>query len=332
MAARTRCYRPGRRAPPRGPGGEVPIVQARGLRAEPTRSAPAPTRWARLVLVLAAAGLAACSATGSGGGRAGSPSPLASRTTGDRPTGAPSAVVLPRPGARWDYQIGGATRYSPAPDVVSRDHADRPWPGVYSICYVNAFQSQPGDASLRSAWLTVDNAPVEDPGWPGEYVLDTRGHRAQLVSAFTVVLRHCATAGFRAVELDNLDSWERSAGGLTRADNVAYARELVSAAHRLGLAAAQKNAAQLVGAVPFDLAVTESCLRFDECGTFTAAYRVVLDVEYTDELSAQAFQAKCSAAVSTLSAVSAGTAPSFVLRDRGVTPTGVRKWCSAQHP
>jgi len=145
-----------------------------------------------------------------------------------------AGVSLPPPG-HWDYQIGGAATYTPAPVAVSRDNADQPYPGVYSICYVNAFQSQPGDTSLKASWLVVNGRNVEDPDWPGEYMLDTKGHRTQLVAAFTTLLRTCATKGFKAVEFDNLDSYDRSKGGLTPADHIAYVKDLITVAHGLGL-------------------------------------------------------------------------------------------------
>jgi hypothetical protein len=232
-------------------------------------------------------------------------------------------VTLP-PSGRWDYQIGGSVEFSPAPAVVSRDSEDQPWPGVYSICYVNAFQSQPGDSSLKSAWLVVNGKNVGDPNWPGEYMLDTKGHRTELVNAFTAVMSRCAAKGFKAVEFDNLDSYDRSKGGLTQADNVAYAKDLVAAAHALGLAAGQKNAVELVGQVPFDFAIAESCLKYSECGGYTAAYRVVLDVEYVEEMSASTFQSRCAAAVA------GGRAPTFLFRDVNVSRDGVRAWCTAQ--
>jgi len=240
------------------------------------------------------------------------------------PAGRTAATITLPPSGHWDYQIGGGTTYSPAPVAVSRDTGDQAWPGVYSICYVNAFQSQPGDTSLKASWLVVKGSYVEDPGWPGEYMLDTKGHRTQLVAAFRTVMSSCATKGFKAVEFDNLDSFDRSKGGLTSADNLAYARDLIGVAHGLGLAAAQKNAAELSGAAPFDFAISESCLKYDECGSYTGTYRVVLDVEYKEEMSASTFQKKCAAAVK------AGSAPAFVFRDVEVTPNGVRKWCTAQ--
>ena len=58
-------------------------------------------------------------------------------------------LTLPSTG-RVDYQLGGA--YTPPADVsvVARDSTDPPLAGVYSICYLNGFQSQPQQAQF---WL-----------------------------------------------------------------------------------------------------------------------------------------------------------------------------------
>ena len=43
----------------------------------------------------------------------------------------------------WDYQLGGDR---PVPDhvgIVVRDRTSEPLAGVYNICYVNGFQTQP---------------------------------------------------------------------------------------------------------------------------------------------------------------------------------------------
>jgi hypothetical protein len=238
------------------------------------------------------------------------------------PASLASSVRTPPAGARFDYQLGGPAQYSPAPAIVVRDSTDKPWPGRYNVCYVNAFQTQPGDPALRASELKVAGQTVEDPDWPGEFVLDTRGHRAQLVAAFAPVLASCARRGYRGVELDNLDSYSRSKGGLIPADNLGYARALIAIAHRLGLAVAQKNAVELVGKAPFDFAITESCLLYQECGPFAARYRVVLDVEYSDQTSPATFHARCRAASK------ASKALSFEYRDVELTPRGVRAWCS----
>ena len=57
--------------------------------------------------------------------------------------------------------------------MVTRDSTDDPVPGIFNICYVNGFQSQPG-----SNWpvnLVVQKAggkPLNDPNWPDEFLLD----------------------------------------------------------------------------------------------------------------------------------------------------------------
>ena len=87
--------------------------------------------------------------------------------------------VLPPVNAAADYQLGGA--YVPARGVriVTRDVTERPAPGTYGICYVNAFQTQPGTASWwlrtypRLVLRTATGAIVRDPGWPDEMLLDT---------------------------------------------------------------------------------------------------------------------------------------------------------------
>lgn len=76
-----------------------------------------------------------------------------------------------------DYQLGGAYRPAEGVGVVARDRRAQPASGAYSICYVNAFQAQPGarrwwlsrhpDLVLRSA-----GKPIVDKNW-GELLLDT---------------------------------------------------------------------------------------------------------------------------------------------------------------
>ena len=199
-------------------------------------------------------------------------------------------------GARVDYQLGGA--YAPAEGVagVVRDSSDGPAPGLWSACYVNAFQTQPGAAWPEELLLhDATGARVEDPDWPGEFLLDigSPGQRARVLELVGGWFEGCAADGFDAVEPDNLDSWTRSQGLLTEDDGVAMARLLVDRAHADGLVIAQKNAAELAGRdLGFDYAVTEECQVFDECDVYTDAYGAgVMEVEYTDE----AFDAACAA-------------------------------------
>lgn len=246
-----------------------------------------------------------------------------------RPTATTTAtstkVQLPPAGGRFDYHLGGAYRPASSVRIVGRDRTAGPVPGVYSICYVNAFQSQPEDSAFwtgsRSDLLvrSTDGLPVEDPDWPGEFLLDT-STAARRVGVATVVdgwIDDCAQRGFQAVEPDNLDSWTRSHGALTMADNVAMATLLVAHAHSRGLAVAQKNTIELGSAgrnqVGFDFAIVEECQVYAECDGYTRVYGdQVIEIEYTDNPWA-AYIAACTAR---------GARVPVILRDRDVVPRG----------
>lgn len=196
---------------------------------------------------------------------------------------APAADIAPLPVGVADYQLGEP--YPPAEDVtvVVRDSTAAPAPGVYSVCYVNAFQTQPGES------VDPDLLLDPDPAWPDEFLLDT-AQRDALVDRVTAVLDRCDAAGFDAVELDNLDSWTRSDGQLDRRDTLALATTITDAAHALGLAVGQKNTPDLTAAevtgIGFDFAVAEECHEYDECAAYTDLYGdQVISVEYTGILA-----------------------------------------------
>ncbi|MGI9824889.1 endo alpha-1,4 polygalactosaminidase [Agromyces sp. Marseille-Q5079] len=238
-----------------------------------------------------------------------------------RPAPEADAVVLPPAGAAPDYQLGGA--YEPDPDVgiVARDRTSEPAVGRYSVCYVNGFQTQPGE---RGSWpddlvLTRDGSDVIDPDWPDEALLDTSTaeRRASIADVVGPWIEGCAESGFDAVEFDNLDSYTRSGGAMTLEDNVALATTLVRTAHAHGLAAGQKNAAEATARLHsdagFDFAVVEECAAYDECGAYADVYGPhVIAIEYTDALP-RPFAELCEAP----------DAPaSLVLRDRDLTVPG----------
>ena len=238
----------------------------------------------------------------------------AAQTTVDPPT---AGIVV-------DYQLGGG--YPPAAGVggVARDSTDEPAAGLYSICYVNGFQSQPAD---RDRWLADDpdlvvqrdGEPVIDENWPDELILDasTPEKRDRIAAVMADTLDACADKGFDAIEIDNLDSYSRSEGALTIDDAIALATLYARTAHAAGLAIGQKNAAELGGRgrddVGFDFAVAEECHRFDECGLYTAVYgdRVV-DIEYSDDLRGD-FAGVCA---------DPQVPASTILRDRDLTLPG----------
>jgi hypothetical protein len=230
-------------------------------------------------------------------------------------------VVLPPEGARFDYQLGGA---SPVPDgatVVARDSTDDPAEGVYGICYVNGFQTQPGVEWPDELLVrTADGEPLVDPGWPDEHLFDlsTEANRQAVAERQASTIDDCAASGYQAVEFDNLDSWTRSDDAFGEDDAVAFATLLVARAHAAGLATAQKNTADL-GArgrdeVGYDFAVTEECDRYDECDAFTDVYGgLVFDVEYTDDLRGSV--AEVCARVGELD-----PAPATIVRDHDLVP------------
>ncbi|GHF14370.1 endo alpha-1,4 polygalactosaminidase [Pseudolysinimonas yzui] len=226
-------------------------------------------------------------------------------------------IRLPPAGAAFDYQLGGGYDPPEGVTVVARDATDASvGEGVYDICYVNGFQTQPGEgdhwvAEHPTLVLRVaDGSPLVDPGWPDEYLLDTSTHakRDEIAALLGTVVASCLTGGFDAVEIDNLDSYTRSDGRLTIENNIALAAAYARVAHSLGLAIAQKNEAgdseRLRDEVGFDFAITEECARYDECADYTDAYGdLVFDIEY----SAEYLPAACAAV---------GTA---VLRDLDLT-------------
>lgn len=240
-----------------------------------------------------------------------------------RSASAAGRVTPPPPHAAFSYQIGGPFRPDRGAQVVDRDWHTTPAPRAYGICYVNAFQAQPEDLSwwrsrYPSLLLRRLGRPVIDTGW-NEQLLDTstsakRDLLSRIVGGW---INHCARAGYRAVEPDNLDSWTRSRGTLTARQNLAFARLLILAAHAAGLAIAQKNTAQLANAgrrLGFDFAIAEECQAYQECGSYLKAYGDgVIEIEYPDAGGTRNFLRACHLR---------GDRIAIIYRDRNVTPAG----------
>ncbi|RDI63909.1 endo alpha-1,4 polygalactosaminidase [Nocardia pseudobrasiliensis] len=229
----------------------------------------------------------------------------------------PNAVVLPPRGAGVDYQIGGPYAPPEGVRIVTRDHKVAPADGLYNICYVNAFQTQPGgedqwdpDLLLRDA----DGRPVVDEKW-GETLLDIRtvDKQTRIADKVNGWIDECAAERYQAVELDNYDSYDRSKKLLTTDQAQSYIRRLSGHAHDKGLAVAQKNAAELSNNHArngLDFAVAEQCGDTGECGDYVTAFSDnVIDVEYTDAGLAAACE-------------QVGSRISIVQRDEDVVPAG----------
>jgi hypothetical protein len=237
------------------------------------------------------------------------------------------AWAPPPPNARFDYQIGGDYPLPAGVEVVSRDwSAGAADHAAYSICYVNAFQTQ----AERSGWprSLVLRRLGDDPQWGGEYLIDlsSRAKRARAARHVQPMIETCANKGFGAVEYDNLDSWTRfddtpveDEVPFGKAQAVAYAELLADRAHALGLAVAQKNGLELsrresLRRVGFDFAIAEECGRYEECEDYRARFgnRVIV-IEYRR----RDFRRACRAVGSRLS---------VVLRDLNVTRPGSRRY------
>jgi hypothetical protein len=233
------------------------------------------------------------------------------------------AAIIGLPGGTdVDYQLGGAAEPASNVGIVVRDRSAAPVWGLYNICYVNGFQTQPDEKAFwrehRGLVLRdAEGRPVVDEAW-GEQLLDVRtaAQRKALARIVGRWVRGCERDGYAAVEFDNLDSFTRSNGLLTKRQALKYAGLLVRAAHGHGLAAGQKNLAGYDGTrIGFDFAVSEECARHDECGRYVDDFGdQVLMVEYRFE----DFAETCT---------DFGATHPVVLRDRGLTPEGVHGWC-----
>ncbi|MET8556631.1 endo alpha-1,4 polygalactosaminidase [Streptomyces sp. NPDC004959] len=251
---------------------------------------------------------------------------MASLATPSAASAASAEVTLPPAHAGFDYQIGGAYTPPAGVDVVSRDHSDSPAAGKYNICYVNAFQAQPGAEGDWDSDLLLrddDGEIVYDDGW-GEALLDVRtaAKQQRVASKINALIDTCASKGFNAVEPDNYDSYSRSDKLLTKGQAQAYIKLLSAHAHAKGLAIAQKNTSELAGnrvANGLDFAIAEECGTWDECGDYTDAFDDhVIVIEYT----AGGLSKACSGW---------GDELSIVRRDLDVSPIGssgyVRQTC-----
>ena len=247
--------------------------------------------------------------------------------------GSAASYALPPANGQFDYQIGGAYAPSSTVKIVDRDRLEAPAAGKYDVCYVNAFQTQPDDASW---WKTnhddlllkkANGSYVVDSAW-NEMLLDTStaAKRTALLAIVGGWIDGCKASGYHAIEPDNLDSYSRSAKRLTKQNNIDFAKLLVARAHADGLAIAQKNDSSIAPngkSIGFDFAIVEECQVYDECDEFTATYGAqVYEIEYTDNGGTANFTKACNAR---------GATTSVIYRDRDVVPKGasgyVYKFC-----
>jgi len=252
---------------------------------------------------------------------------------------APGSAIGYKPppvNAGFDYQIGGDYPLPSGVEVVSRDWfsgnpAANP---AYSICYVNAFQTQANERGTnrpdeRSNWprRLVLSKLGDDPKWGGEYLVDIRNASKRRRAARWVgqMIDGCAAKGYDAVEFDNLDSWTRFDGTplakkvpFGKREALAYARLIAGRANAADLAVGQKNTADVSrrGArrAGFDFAIAEECARYSECGRYRRVHGDrVIAIEYRRRDLRKACR-------------TVGDEISVVLRDRQVSKPGSRRY------
>jgi len=230
-----------------------------------------PTGRARLVAVAVAAALPAC---GGGGGTPG------------------EAAWRPAPDAAWTWQLTGTLDLSVAAQAYDVDLFEAPDAALVAlhaagrqvVCYFSAGS----DEDWRPDHGAFTPAEVGNPvdGWPGERWLDTRSANVRAVLRARLAL--AAQRGCDGVEPDNVDGYQNAPGfPLTAATQLDFNRFLAREAHRLGLAIALKNDVDQVAALAddFDLALSEQCHEFDECGgyaAFTTRGKAVWNAEYAE--------------------------------------------------
>jgi hypothetical protein len=191
----------------------------------------------------------------------------------------------------WYWQLQGAVNNSEpvaAYDIDGFDNTSVEVAALHSksihvICYIDVGTYEPGRPDTSSFPAGVIGAEVQ--GWPGERWLDVR-QLSVLEPIMTKRFEMCREKGFDAVEPDNMDGYENSAGfPITAAEQATYDEWVANEVHSLGMAVLQKNDGEQTATLEphFDGALTEECNVYDECSSFTpylTAGKPVLNAEY----------------------------------------------------
>lgn len=173
------------------------------------------------------------------------------------------------------YAVDGVT---PNTVSVAQIHAV----GAHAVCYVDAGSWEnfrPDSAAFPESVRGLSN------GWPGERWLDIRA-TGVLLPIMDARVAKCVTAGFDAVEFDNVDGYTNNTGfPLTAADQLTFDTALAAIAHTHGLSVGLKNDLDQLTALQdtFDFAINEQCAQYKECAAYdgwTAAGKAVVEVEY----------------------------------------------------
>lgn len=184
-----------------------------------------------------------------------------------------------------DPVVYGIDGFDNTANTVASLHAR----GKKAICYVSAGSSENWRPDFGQFVPSVMGNPLD--GWPGERWLDIR-NIAVLEPIMKARIEMCANKGFDAVEFDNVDGYSNNSGfPLTAANQINYNTKLAQWAHEQGMAAALKNAVELVPQLwrEFDFAINESCNRYQECSAYSTHFiannKAVFQVEYPESYS-----------------------------------------------
>ncbi len=175
----------------------------------------------------------------------------------------------------FDYQLDKA--YPPQQNVavVVRDKSELPAIGLYNVCYINGFQTQPNEGNdphwndeFELKLKDADGNDVEDDRWK-EFVLDirTQPKRKRLVEIIARWIAKCAQNGFDAVEIDNMDTYLRT-DLIQPEHNIAVMRDIIKIAKGMGLDVAQKNALDIANSLEADFVIAERCSKYDICDDY----------------------------------------------------------------
>jgi hypothetical protein len=204
----------------------------------------------------------------------------------DGGAGSPNRVAA----KAWQIQLSGALDMTVDVPWYEVDAFDTDESAIAALhaqgrtvsCYVSVGTDEPwrSDSSKFPA-LAVGNALAD---YSREHWVDVRDPDVRAINENRVAL--AATRGCDAVELSNLQAHTVDSGfPLTAADDVAYARYLIAAAHAHGLSAGASVSDDLVGSLAseMDWGLTEECLAYDTCDAWRAladAGKRVFMIEY----------------------------------------------------